>query len=105
MQKGAPEKLTIEVTSADKKEKKIGGGFVFEMDVEAKVVAVAASAAGLKAGDTVRIRYSFPNVRKTPTDGDWPGEVAKGKRYKAYLRITDRKAKTAAPAASRGSFE
>ena len=63
------------------------------------------SQAGLKKGDVVKIRYSYPNLAKVRVAGSWPSEVRKGKRYKAWLRVVDKERKRFHSTAASGSFE
>ncbi|NNE90520.1 MAG: hypothetical protein HKN23_02635 [Verrucomicrobiales bacterium] len=104
LQKKAPDQVVIEVLDSKTNEKKVSGAFYFYFDVKAKITAIDRSASGLKIGDEIRIKYSRPNIDKTPAAGDWAGGVDKGKSYTAHLKPVAGKAGNFDPAAASGTF-
>ena len=104
MQADSPEQVTIEITEAAKKSVQKGDRHEFEIIATGKVLAVTKSAAGLKEGDVVKLRYSIPDEEKSPSFGRWAAAVEKGVRYRAFLKADGAKAGGYAPSASGGSF-
>ena len=98
LQKNAPEALVIEVTSVDAHRRfaKPAGcpWYDFEVirnvSVEARVVRVTRSAAGLRPGDVIRVEYSSVN-RCSGFNGPRSIDVLhRGDRVEAYLARGDR---------------
>jgi len=105
LQIASPEQLTVVITEAQKKAVKRRGSHRWDIVAKAKVVAVKKTKSELKKGDVVEIRYSMPNIEKSPEPGAWPSLITKGTRYKAFLKVKDAAKKHYEPAASSGSFE
>ena len=81
-------------------------------EVEAKVIGVELTHAGLKVGDRLLIQYKKYDDDKPAPAGSYPITVKEGQMYKAYLRIKKEDENTAeakgpvvySPQAARGSF-
>ncbi|NNC90567.1 MAG: hypothetical protein HKN82_19090 [Akkermansiaceae bacterium] len=104
MQKKAPEKLKIEVTEVDRKKSRAGGIAGFDFTITADVESVIESAAGLEAGDEIKITYWRPDLTRVRIAGDWPDALEERETYMAYLRVVDKDGWECEPAASSGSF-
>ena len=105
MQAGAPEEVVLKVEKCSVMEVKKDGWHLFDIRTVAKVEKVVRSKSGLKAGDLISSDYQIPNLTKTLAAGDWPSQIAKGKKYRSYLKVENAKKKAYKPAAASGSFE
>ncbi|MDH3584817.1 MAG: hypothetical protein OER86_11450 [Phycisphaerae bacterium] len=104
LQKAAPENLIIDVrrvvqqTVAGKRT-----GRHITIEVEAVVVSVDRSKAGLQPGDVIEFVYVNPSPREMAA-GDWPAPLRPDWRYHAWLQATRGK-KQFKPAAHSMSFD
>ena len=107
MQRRAPERLQIEVTSVQQEKQSEDKDLVtMGVSVQARVLAVRRTATGLKAGARITIFYTIPQ----PKSPGFIGEnitplLTKGDRCPAYLERRAEKPAVYAPAAGEYTFE
>ena len=104
MQAKSPERLTIKVKSVKTEERDESERKLIAVTAEAEVVEVERTASELKAGQTIRIRYTHTDY-KQPIAG--PSQVPilrEGETYPAFLSKS-KEGDTYSPAAGGYSFE
>lgn len=77
----------------------------YHLTVSARILKVHRGGEHLRKGDEITISYDLPNWKKSPAAGDFPSEVKKNSKYKAYLKVRDAKKKHCLPAAYSGTFQ
>lgn len=105
MQKNAPEKVTLDVRTVIQRavHNAVRDVHYVQVEVEAIVVEVDRSEAGLKVGDAVKIEYTMMSP-KSPAPGDYPPLVRAGHHYTSYLKAAGEKSQFR-PAAASASFD
>ena len=112
LQNKAPEKLEIKVMKVSEKKSTLGTYNQLHFEVEAKVIGVELTHAGVKVGDRLLIQYKKYDDDKPAPSGSYPITVKEGQRYKAYLGMKKEDENVAeveglvvySPQAARGSF-
>ena len=112
LQNKAPEKLEIKVMKVSEKKSTWGTYNQLHFEVEAKVIGVELTHAGVKVGDCLLIQYKKYDDDKPAPSGSYPITVKEGQRYKAYLGMKKEDENAAeveglvvySPQAARGSF-
>ncbi len=104
MQAKSPERLTVKVKSVKTVERDEPERKLVDVTVEAEVTAVERTASELKAGQTIRIRYTHTDYKQPMAGPSQVPILREGETYPAFLG-KNKEGDTYAPAAGGYSFE